>query len=83
MLAGIHKTLGLILNTWGIMGRDREIQSQYFYLQLNFIKKKCQEWWHTPLFPRQRQEDLCELKASTVYILSSRTSRTFLRDTCL
>ena len=40
-------------------------------------------WWRTPLIPalgRQKQEDLCELKASLVYRVSSRTVRTTQRN---
>ena len=38
---------------------------------------------HTPLIPafrRQRQADLCQLSASLVYILSSRTARAIEQD---
>jgi hypothetical protein len=40
-------------------------------------------WWHTLLDPelrRQRQVDLCELKASLIYKESSRTARAMQRD---
>jgi hypothetical protein len=46
-------------------------------------------WWYIPLIPtrtpspalgRQRQADLCEFKASFVYIVSSRTARAVQRD---
>jgi hypothetical protein len=44
-----------------------------------------QVWYHTPLIPapgRQGQMDLCEFKASLVYIVSSRTVRYVIRS-CL
>ena len=39
--------------------------------------------WHTPLIPAllgQRQEELCEFKASLVYRVSSRTARLTQRN---
>ena len=41
-------------------------------------------WWSILLIPalrRQRQEDLCDFKASLVYRVSSRTARTTQRNT--
>lgn len=35
-----------------------------------------------PAFRRQRQEDICELEASMVYIESSSSARATLRKTC-
>ena len=40
-------------------------------------------WWCTPLIPafgKQKQEDLCEFKASFVYKASSRTTRDAQRN---
>jgi hypothetical protein len=40
-------------------------------------------WWHLPLIPtlgRQRQEALCEFKASLVYKSSSRIARATQRN---
>lgn len=37
-------------------------------------------WWYMPLIlalDRQRQEDLCEFKASLIYRASSRTARDY------
>ena len=45
------------------------------YIKVNF---EGQQWWHMPLVPelwRLRQMDLCEFKASLVYIGSLRTVR--------
>ena len=42
-------------------------------------KKKSQTWWHMPLFPAPRRQDLCEFKAILVYIEISRTARTTKR----
>lgn len=37
-------------------------------------------WWHTPLSWRQRQVDRCELEASLVYNVNTRTARTTRRN---
>ena len=41
------------------------------------------QWWCTLLMSahwRQRQEDLCKLKVSLVYVMNFRTARDTLRD---
>ena len=51
--------------------------NMYTYIKIR------QVWWHTPFIPalgRQRQANLCEIKASLVYRVSSRTSRTTQRN---
>jgi len=43
-------------------------------------------WWHRPLIPalgRQRQIELCELKAILVYIVSFRAARYHIERPCL
>jgi hypothetical protein len=47
--------------------------NMYTYIKIR------QVWWHTPFIPalgRQRQANLCEIKASLVYRVSSRPDRT-------
>ena len=50
------------------------------------LTKQSQAWQHTPLVPalrRQRQVDLCEIKASLVYRASLRTVRDTQRNPVL
>jgi hypothetical protein len=50
------------------------------------IKGSARQWWLTPLIPalgRQRKADLCELKASLVYRMTSRDSQGYTKKPCL
>ena len=50
--------------------------SQFNCFEFNKYPKLVRQWWCTPLIPglgRQLQIDLCEFKASLVYLVSSKT----------
>jgi hypothetical protein len=54
-----------------------------FAFKTEYKNLRSQAWWYTPLIlrlRRQRQVDLCELKASLVYRVSSRTVRATQRN---
>ena len=59
------------------------MESHSFNPNKNYLVRWC---WHTPLIQvlrRQRQEDLCELEASLVYIVSSRIGTKATEKPCL